>query len=153
MAGQHQLRARDPEGAAQGHPALANLYFARAGLACAQNHQFGSLQVQQRRLQSGQQTIFKCEVRNAECGIGEVIRSRQRNAAALERILPIVLWWRESPSSRTSNSHNSVTASQPSSSGTGFFITEDGFLITNEHVVKEAAQVRSVTSAGIIAEW
>ena len=34
---------------------------------------------------------------------------------------------------------------------TSFFITEDGFLITNEHVVKEAAQVRLVTSAGIIA--
>jgi S1-C subfamily serine protease len=31
------------------------------------------------------------------------------------------------------------------------FITEDGFLITNEHVVKEAAPVRLVTSAGIIA--
>ena len=39
----------------------------------------------------------------------------------------------------------------PSSTGTGFFITEDGYLITNEHVVKEAAQVRLVTSAGIIA--
>jgi len=52
---------------------------------------------------------------------------------------------------------NSVEASQgtadlqPVSTGTGFFITDDGFLITNEHVVKEAAQVRLVTSAGIIA--
>ena len=40
---------------------------------------------------------------------------------------------------------------RPTASGTGFFITDDGFLITNEHVVKEAAQVRLVTSAGIIA--
>lgn len=39
----------------------------------------------------------------------------------------------------------------PRTSGTGFLITEDGYLITNEHVVKEAAQVRLVTSAGIIA--
>jgi TPR repeat protein len=38
-------------------------------------------------------------------------------------------------------SQGDILASQPSSSGTGFFITDDGFLITNEHVVKEAAQV------------
>ena len=38
----------------------------------------------------------------------------------------------------------------PSRSATGFFITEDGFLITNEHVVKEAAQVRILTSTGVI---
>src|ERR1019366_6235330 len=30
----------------------------------------------------------------------------------------------------------------PSGSGTGFFITEDGFLITNEHVVGESRQIR-----------
>ena len=36
-------------------------------------------------------------------------------------------------------------------SGTGFFITEDGLLITNEHVVRDAAQVRLVTSAGLIS--
>jgi len=35
-------------------------------------------------------------------------------------------------------------------SGTGFFITEDGFLVTNEHVVKDATRVRLVTSAGTI---
>ena len=41
--------------------------------------------------------------------------------------------------------------SQPKISGTGFFITDDGYLITNEHVVKDAAQVRLVTSAGLIS--
>jgi TPR repeat protein len=40
---------------------------------------------------------------------------------------------------------------QPSASGTGFFITEDGYLITNEHVVKDAMKVRVVTSSGLIA--
>jgi TPR repeat protein len=44
-----------------------------------------------------------------------------------------------------------IADSRPSGSGTGFFITEDGFLITNEHVVKEATQVRLVTSAGLIS--
>jgi TPR repeat protein len=38
----------------------------------------------------------------------------------------------------------------PTSSGTGFFITEDGFLVTNEHVVKAANEIRLVTSAGLI---
>ena len=41
--------------------------------------------------------------------------------------------------------------SSPTATGTGFFITDDGYLITNEHVVKDAAQVRLVTSAGLIS--
>ncbi len=44
-----------------------------------------------------------------------------------------------------------VTPTHPEASGTGFFITKDGYLITNNHVVKDAAQVRLVTSAGLIA--
>jgi len=41
--------------------------------------------------------------------------------------------------------------SNPTSSGTGFFISADGFLVTNEHVVSDAAQVRLVTSAGFVS--
>ncbi len=41
--------------------------------------------------------------------------------------------------------------SRPSTSGTGFFISEDGFLVTNEHVVRDAEQVRLVTGAGLIS--
>ena len=33
----------------------------------------------------------------------------------------------------------------------GFFITENGFLVTNEHVGRDAVQVRLVTSAGLIS--
>ena len=40
--------------------------------------------------------------------------------------------------------------SAPTASGTGFFITDDGYLISNYHVVKGAAKVRLVTSAGFI---
>ena len=35
-------------------------------------------------------------------------------------------------------------------SGTGFFITGDGYLISNYHVVKDAVKVRLLTSAGLI---
>jgi hypothetical protein len=34
--------------------------------------------------------------------------------------------------------------------GTGFFITDDGYLISNNHVVKDATKVRLLTSAGLI---
>jgi S1-C subfamily serine protease len=37
------------------------------------------------------------------------------------------------------------------SSGTGFFISDDGFLVTNEHVVRDATQIRLVTSTGLIS--
>jgi S1-C subfamily serine protease len=50
-----------------------------------------------------------------------------------------------------SHSSSSLTKRTPSSSGSAFFITEDGFLVTNEHVVRDAAQVRLVTSAGLIS--
>ena len=33
--------------------------------------------------------------------------------------------------------------------GSGFFITDDGYLITNNHVVKDATKIRLVTSTGI----
>ncbi len=43
-----------------------------------------------------------------------------------------------------------VIVSPPSATGTGFFITEDGFLITNEHLIEGAAQVRLVTRTAIM---
>ena len=40
---------------------------------------------------------------------------------------------------------------KPSASGTGFLITPDGYVISNNHVVEGANQVRLVTSAGLIS--
>jgi len=45
---------------------------------------------------------------------------------------------------------NAADAS-PAASGTGFFITDDGFLVTNNHVVKDAAHIYLVTGAGRVA--
>jgi TPR repeat protein len=43
-----------------------------------------------------------------------------------------------------------IAESRPESSGTAFFITDDGYLITNGHVIGESMQVRVVTAAGIL---
>ncbi len=43
-----------------------------------------------------------------------------------------------------------VAESRPESTGSGFFITDDGYLITNQHVADEGAAVRVLTSNGAI---
>ncbi len=49
-----------------------------------------------------------------------------------------------------SNSDNPVSSDNPKFSGTGFFITDDGYLISNYHVVKDAVKVRLLTGSGLI---
>jgi len=43
-----------------------------------------------------------------------------------------------------------VTGGITIASGTGFFVTDDGYLISNNHVVKDAVKVCLRTSAGLI---
>ena len=57
---------------------------------------------------------------------------------------------RKAPESGTSASSEGIIASRPAGSGTGFFITDDGYLISNYHVVKDATKVRLLTGAGLI---
>jgi TPR repeat protein len=57
---------------------------------------------------------------------------------------------RQLPPAGGSLSNIEIGQTRPESSGSGFFITDDGFLVTNEHVVKDAAQIRLVTSGGLI---
>jgi S1-C subfamily serine protease len=52
---------------------------------------------------------------------------------------------------KVSSSGNSDSFENPTVTGTGFFITDEGYLITNDHVVEGAAQVRLVTSAGLVS--
>jgi TPR repeat protein len=49
-----------------------------------------------------------------------------------------------------SDSGSRIAADSPIASGTGFFITDDGYLISNYHVVKDATKVRLLTSTGLI---
>jgi len=53
----------------------------------------------------------------------------------------------QAPASETVTTTDTPTAT---ATGTGFFITDDGYLISNFHVVKGATKVRLVTSIGLI---
>ena len=57
---------------------------------------------------------------------------------------------REFKPRQDSGSDNSNLPDNPTASGTGFFITDDGYLISNYHVVKDATKVRLLTGAGLI---
>jgi S1-C subfamily serine protease len=56
---------------------------------------------------------------------------------------------REAPPAEGTISNAAILKTRPESSGSGFFITADGFLVTNEHVVKDAVQIRLVTLTGL----
>ncbi|HVU06935.1 MAG TPA: tetratricopeptide repeat-containing serine protease family protein [Verrucomicrobiae bacterium] len=54
------------------------------------------------------------------------------------------------PQKETPDSNSNSGSLDPNATGTGFFITDDGYLISNFHVVKDATKVRLLTSAGTI---
>ena len=48
------------------------------------------------------------------------------------------------------SSPDRIPQTRPESFGSGFFITDDGFLITNEHVVRDSTQIRVVSDEGLL---
>ncbi len=58
---------------------------------------------------------------------------------------------RETPSADSPVSREGIAQSRPESSGTGFFVTDDGYFITNQHVAGDGATVRVITAAGVIS--
>jgi TPR repeat protein len=56
----------------------------------------------------------------------------------------------QQPEIESSSSKQSQQEPQLKWCATGFFITDDGYLISNYHVVKDATKVRLLTSAGLI---
>jgi len=69
----------------------------------------------------------------------EIIEGQRRAAAFVPQ--------KETPGA---SSNNFTTQANPTVVGTGFFITDDGYLISNYHVVKDAVKVRLVTGGGLI---
>jgi TPR repeat protein len=57
---------------------------------------------------------------------------------------------REFKTHKESNSDDFNSSANPTFTGTGFFITDDGYLISNYHVVKDAVKVRLLTGTGLI---
>lgn len=57
---------------------------------------------------------------------------------------------RRAPEGGAAASGDVVKESRPAGSATGFFITDDGYFVTNQHVVAEGNQFRLLTSKGLL---
>ena len=55
------------------------------------------------------------------------------------------------PESSSTISNKGIFDSRPFACATGFFITDDGYLVSNYHVVQDSTQIRIVTTMGLIS--
>jgi S1-C subfamily serine protease len=76
--------------------------------------------------------------------------SADQIAEGQQRAREFVTHKKQSGSIPYSISTATAPPSSPKAFGSGFFITGDGYLISNHHVVKDATKVRIVTSAGTV---
>jgi TPR repeat protein len=93
-------------------------------LSAAQGNQFSKTQLEELEQQMTMDQIAKAQKLTREYKPGQPI---------------------ESSSSKEAQQEPQITGT-----GSGFFITDDGYLISNYHVVKDATKVRLFTSAGLI---
>jgi S1-C subfamily serine protease len=82
--------------------------------------------------------------RNAMVKLKEIT---PEDVAEAQRLSAAFVSRKETPDS---SSDNPISGESPKATGTGFFISENGFLITCAHVIEGASKVRLVTSAGTI---
>jgi S1-C subfamily serine protease len=75
---------------------------------------------------------------------------KERNLLTTEQIAEGQRLAAEFKPRKESGSGNSTLPDNPRCFGTGFFITGDGYLISNYHVIKKATKVRLVMSAGTV---
>ena len=72
----------------------------------------------------------------------EIVEAQRRAADFVPR--------KETVGQKSPDSNVFISPQTPSVTGTGFFITDDGYLVSNYHVVKGAAKVRLQTGAGLL---
>ena len=87
---------------------------------------------------------YSAKLREGMVNLGEITPDQ---IAQAQQLSAAFVPQKEKPNS---NSSSPVTTDSPTVIGTGFFITDDGYLISNYHVVKDATKVRLVTSAGTV---
>jgi S1-C subfamily serine protease len=87
----------------------------------------------------------------AKKGVAEMENQMSREQIAEGQKLARDFKPREAPPTSADSSSKVIAETRPESGGTGFFITEDGYLVTNEHVVASGSQVRLVARSGLIS--
>ncbi len=90
----------------------------------------------------------KKEAQNCIIDIDEELSASQRSEG--QRLANEFKLRRGQPEIISKSPVTTETTESPKATGTAFFITNDGYLISNYHVVKVAAKVRLVTGAGLI---
>jgi TPR repeat protein len=89
----------------------------------------------------------------ADAPRGRDIVSRQMTQSQIaegQRLAAAFVQRKETPQNHGAVDNSSVSPGNYTATATGFFITDDGYLISNYHVVKNATRIRLITTAGTI---
>jgi TPR repeat protein len=109
------------------------------GLGVTQNYLNAYIWFSLAASQGSKEALQERDIDASHLSQDEIAEGQRRAATFVPRIETV-----------NTSSDNAVSPESPTATGTGFFITDDGFLISNYHVVKGAAKVRVLTSSGLI---